>query len=175
MALKDLLAWADNKLESIFHSVPHDPAKARKPVLAGIARTEEQWDAVPPSKAPNKWAKQANGIVSFSPKLGGNPLLINGQSTLFLPAEHFPKFLKGLRVAVEEGELDQAILEAQAGTSSSPTATASTRVKRPMSDETRWKLTVAQGRRHGKSDEFITKSLKEKGATTAAIPTLLKG
>lgn len=109
MALKDLVGLIDNKLKDVFASKPYDPTAARKPVLKAIERTEEQFGAVPPSKAPNKWWKAANNVVEFSPKVGGSPLLINGEATNYIPSERFPDFLKAFRQAVEAGDFDKEI------------------------------------------------------------------
>lgn len=110
MALKDTLAgFFDNTgLAEVFSRKPHDPAKARKPLLDGIKRTREQFakrnESV--SKAPNKWWQVKNGVVALTVKVAGDTFDINGVATNHMPEERFEEFLTKFEEAVNAGEFD---------------------------------------------------------------------
>ncbi len=112
--LKDALALVDDKLASVFSTPAHDPEKARKPLLNGIAKTKTQFSEGK-TKAPNKWWSVNNNVVAFAPKLGDDPLMINGKPLLYIPAERFPEFLETLQAAVEAGEFDDELKNHGAG------------------------------------------------------------
>ena len=105
MALKDMFAFVKQGLEEQFNTKPRDPVAARKPLLKGIDATLDQFTSGR-TKVPNKWWVVNNGIVAFSPKLKGTPLVLNGGTTSHVESEDFPAFLAAFRHAVEEGELD---------------------------------------------------------------------
>lgn len=113
MALKDLLSLADDKLAEVFAKKPHDPAKARTPILKGIDRTKNQHASATPVRG-KKWFKVANGVVQVT-----LPFEIAGKSTFHLPSERFVEWLDHLKDSVTKGELDKEI---EAGASKSPRA-----------------------------------------------------
>lgn len=117
MSLKDVLALIDDKLEAVFSKAPHDPSKARKPVLKRIASAKAQFEEGK-TKVPSRWWTASNGVVAFKPVLNGKPLLINGKAVSHVPAERFPHFLDKLTAAVEAGELDKEIEATEKGTGS---------------------------------------------------------
>ena len=116
MALKDMFAFVKEGLEEQFNTKPRDPVAARKPLLKGIDATLEQFGSGR-TKVPNKWWVVNNGIVAFSPKLKGTPLVLNGGTTSHVESADFPAFLAAFRHAVEEGELDAEIAAIESGAS----------------------------------------------------------
>ena len=116
MALKDMFAFVKEGLEEQFNTKPRDPATARKPLLKGIDATLDQFTSGR-TRVPNKWWMVNNGIVAFSPKLKGTPLVLNGGTTSHIESDDFPAFLAAFRHAVEEGELDGEIAAIEAGPS----------------------------------------------------------
>ena len=116
MALKDMFAYVKDGLEEQFNTRPRDPVAARKPLLRGIDATLDQFSSGR-TKVPNKWWVANNGIVAFSPKLKGTPLVLNGGTTSHVESEDFPAFLAAFRHAVEEGELDGEIAAIDSGAS----------------------------------------------------------
>ncbi|MCW2412919.1 MULTISPECIES: hypothetical protein [unclassified Sphingobium] len=137
MSLKDVLALIDDKLEEVFHRKPHDPSKARKPVLKRIAAAKTQFENGS-SRAPNRWWSASNDVVAFKPVIDGKPLLINGKPVSHVPAERFPSFLDKLTAAVEAGELDKEIEALNAGTGSGKAAKKGTVDKFPADQRTDW-------------------------------------
>lgn len=115
MALKDMLALVDDKLKEVFSTPAYDEVAARKPVLAGIAKAKEQFEAGK-TKVPHRWWSAANNVVLFKPRLGGNALLINGKEESAIPAERFPAFLDHFTAAVNAGEFDEEIKNHGKGT-----------------------------------------------------------
>ena len=116
MALKDMFAFVKDGLEEQFNTKPRDPVAARKPLLKSIDATLEQFGSGR-TKVPNKWWVVNNGIVAFSPKLKGTPLVLNGGTTSHVESADFPAFLAAFRHAVEEGELDAEIAAIESGAS----------------------------------------------------------
>jgi len=150
MALKDLLALADDKLHEVFSSKPHDPSKARAPILKGIDRTAKQFAQTEPVRG-RKWFKVANSVVELT-----LPFSISGKSTFYIPSERFPDFLEKLKSSVEAGELDKEI---EAGAGATPPQA---RERKPRSD-------AGQGR-NGWSEER-----RAKFAATVAARNAAKG
>ena len=105
MALKDMFAFVKDGLEEQFNTRPRDPVAARKPLLKGIDATLDQFTSGR-TRVPNRWWVANNGIVAFSPKLKGTPLVLNGVTTNHVESADFPAFLAAFRHAVEAGELD---------------------------------------------------------------------
>ena len=114
MALKDMFAFVKDGLEERFNTKPRDPVAARKPLLRGIDAALDQ-HSNGRTKVPNKWWVVSNGVVAFSPKLKGQPLVLNGETTSHVENADFPAFLAAFRHAVEEGELDGEIEAIEAG------------------------------------------------------------
>ncbi len=116
MALKDMVAFVKDGLEQQFNTKPRDPAAARKPLLKGIDKTLDQFNAGR-TRVPNRWWVANNGVVAFSPTLKGTPLVLNGGTTSHVETADFPAFLEAFRHAVEEGELDGEIAAIESGAS----------------------------------------------------------
>ena len=116
MALKDMFAFVKEGLEEQFNTKPRDPVVARKPLLKGIDATLDQFTNGR-TRVPNKWWVVNNGIVAFSPKLKGTPLVLNGGTTSHVESADFHAFLAAFRHAVEEGELDGEIAAIESGAS----------------------------------------------------------
>lgn len=112
MALKDMFAFVKDGLEERFNTKPRDPVAARKPLLKSIDATLDQFTSGR-TRVPNKWWVTNNGIVAFSPKLNGTPLVLNGGTTSHIETDDFPAF----RHAIEEGELDGEIAAVESGAS----------------------------------------------------------
>ena len=113
MALKDLLALADDKLHEVFSRKPHDPAKARNAFIKRIDTTENQFKSATPVRG-RKIFKIANGVVQVT-----LPFEIAGKSTFHVPSERFSDWLGHLRDSVSKGELDKE-LETPPATSTAP-------------------------------------------------------
>ena len=93
-------------------NVQHDdPLKARKPLLDGIRRAQEQFAARrgDTGKATNRWWQIKNGVVALTVKVGGETLPINGAATNHLPVDRFEEFLTQFEQAVNEGEFDDEL------------------------------------------------------------------
>lgn len=110
MALRDtLFTLIDNVgLAETFKLKPHDPAKARQPLLKGIDSAKKQFENGQ-TKAPNRWWKVSNNVVALTVKLAGDTFTINGVQTNHMPAERFPEFLDKFKSAVESGEFDKEL------------------------------------------------------------------
>ena len=105
MALKDVFGFFKEGLAEQFSVKPRDAEAARRPLLRGIDKTLEQFQAGR-SKAPHRWWEVNNGVVAFSPKIKGVPLVLNSGTTNHVSVDDFPTFLANFRDAVEQGELD---------------------------------------------------------------------
>lgn len=116
MALKEMFAFVKEGLEEQFNTKPRDPVAARKPLLKGIDLTLDQFTNGR-IRGPGKWWALNNGVVAFSPKLKGTPLVINGGTTSHVESGDFPAFLAAFRHAVEQGELDGEIAAIESGAS----------------------------------------------------------
>lgn len=116
MSIKDLVTGLENRIDGLFaHSDPVDPVPLRDPVLAAIARAEQQW-ASPPAGGHADWFSEDNGSVAFSPTMpNGAPLTIDGLTTSFIPAERFADYLAAMRAQVDAGAFDAEIAAAVGG------------------------------------------------------------
>ncbi|THD35701.1 MAG: hypothetical protein E7773_10160 [Sphingomonas sp.] len=102
MALKDVLALADDKLRETFHLKPHDPVKARKPHLTWLDKRKAAWADIGNKR--DRFIKVNNGVVEFH-----LPFELGGKSVFYVPSERFADFLEKLHIAVNTGEADEAI------------------------------------------------------------------
>lgn len=98
----------DRTLGTDFNKPAYDPKKGRDKLVRVIDKAAEQHreGRTPPSRS---WKTGHNDAVSFSPKLDGNPVLIQGEATNYVPAERFQEFLEGMKAAVQKGDLDDEI------------------------------------------------------------------
>lgn len=150
MALEDLFSFFDPNLADTFSAKQRDPVAARAPLLKGLANVEDQFTNGR-TKVPNKWWSASNGVVAFSPKLSGVPLVINGQTTNHIPQERFTDFLAAMRAEVEAGEFDKEIEQIEKGdgnAGSSVPVSPEARKRPPMSLETRERIAEGVRRRH---------------------------
>lgn len=117
--MADFLELIDNTLGTHFNSPKYDPAVGRNKLKLVIATAAKQHaDSATGGAGRRTWKLGNNDAISFAPKLGGRPVLINGNETNYVPADRFQAFLSGLAAAVEAGDLDDEIktaLEAPKG------------------------------------------------------------
>ena len=116
MALKDLFAFVKEELKEQFNTKPRDLVAVRKPLLRGIDAALDQFTSRR-TRVPNRWWMANYGIVAFSPKLKGTPLVQNGVTTNHVESGDVPAFLAAFRHAVEEGELDGELQAIKTGSS----------------------------------------------------------
>ena len=112
MSVRDaLFSFIDNTgLAEIFNRKPHDPAAARKPLLAGIENARKQFTQTPRIlRAPNRWWKVNNGVVALTVKIKGDTFDINGVATNHMPEDRFEEFLSRFKEAVEAGTFDDEL------------------------------------------------------------------
>lgn len=108
MALSDLFSFFTGEAKEKYNAKPVDPAKARKPLLAGIKKARDDFNADEYTK-PNRWFSVKNSVVAFHPKLAGKTLTINGVDENHMPSERFVEFLDLMEKEVEAGEFDEVI------------------------------------------------------------------
>jgi hypothetical protein len=112
MSIKSALSgFFDNSgLADTFARKPRDVAKARKPLLTGIANAKRQFTQTPREpRGPNKWWQLNNGVVALTVKLKGDTFDINGATTNHLPEAQFEAFLDQFAQAVAAGEFDEEL------------------------------------------------------------------
>jgi hypothetical protein len=109
--LDKINALIDPKLKETFERKEYDPAKDRAWIVGRLESTKTQYGATETTRGGGaKWWKLANGVVAFSPvRKDGAPLVINGQTTLFIPSEHFVTFVDHMIAAVNGGEFDKEL------------------------------------------------------------------
>jgi len=108
MALSDLFSFFSSDSTAKYNEKPFDPVKARKPLLAGIKRSRDDFNADKFNKA-NRWFSVKNSVVAFHPKLDGKTLIINGVDENHMPSERFVEFLDLMQKEVDAGEFDEVI------------------------------------------------------------------
>ncbi len=106
--LEKLHALIDPSLKETFDKKPYDPSKDRAWLVSRLDTTKTQFTATESGRGGGaKWWKLSNGVVAFSPvRRDGAGLVINGQTTNFIPCERFLDFIANMREAVEAGEFD---------------------------------------------------------------------
>lgn len=112
MSLLDKLhALIDPKLKETFDTKPYDPARDRAWLVGRLETTKTQFTATESGRGGGaKWWKLANGVVAFSPvRRDGAGLVINGQTTNFIPSERFLDFVAAMVDAVNAGEFDKEL------------------------------------------------------------------
>jgi hypothetical protein len=109
--LEKLHALIDPKLKETFDKKSYAPDRDRAWLVARLQATKTQYGATETTRGGGaKWWKLSNGVVAFSPvRKDGAPLVINGQTTLFIPGEHFVTFVDHMIEAVESGEFDKEL------------------------------------------------------------------
>lgn len=116
MALADLLKLADDTLHDLFNKVAPDPAKRRAPFLKAIDKALAQHGDGKQPRGPKAFWSANNGVVKITPNIAGHPVKIGGKDYLTVPAERFRDAMTSLRAAVEAGELDDALVVDDGGT-----------------------------------------------------------
>ncbi|KQO06913.1 hypothetical protein [Sphingomonas sp. Leaf242] len=110
MSLLDKLhALIDPALKETFDKKAYDPVKDRAWVVSRLEAAKTQFASTEATRGGGKklW-KLANGVVAFSPvRKDGAPLVVNGQTTNFIPSERFGDFLNAMIAAVNAGEFDK--------------------------------------------------------------------
>lgn len=109
--LEKLHALIDPKLKDTFERKEYDPAKDRAWLVGRLESTKTQFTATETTRGGGaKWWKLGNGVVAFSPTRPDKmPLVINGQTTNFIPAERFGDFIAAMIAAVQAGEFDKEL------------------------------------------------------------------
>ncbi|PTW49326.1 hypothetical protein C8J25_101834 [Sphingomonas faeni] len=109
--LEKLNALIDPKLKETFERKAYDPAKDRKWLVGRLEASKTQFGSTETTRGGGaKWWKLANGVVAFSPTRSDKmPLVVNGQTTLFIPSEHFVTFVDHMIAAVNAGEFDKEL------------------------------------------------------------------
>lgn len=108
MALKDLFSFFSPDSTKKYNAKPHDPVKARAPLLRGIATARKQFNN-DEFKKPNRWFSVKNEVVAFHPKLDGRTLILNGVEENHMPSDRFVEFLDLMEKEVIEGQFDEVI------------------------------------------------------------------
>jgi hypothetical protein len=117
--LEKLHALIDPKLEETFNQKAYDPAKDRQWVVSRLESAKTQFASTEGGRGGGrKMWKLANGVVAFSPvRRDGMSLVVNGQTTVFIPSERFNDFLNAMVEAVNAGEFDKELIaDATTGT-----------------------------------------------------------
>ncbi|MCI1142164.1 hypothetical protein MOP88_07395 [Sphingomonas sp. WKB10] len=91
-----------------YNTKPVDPTKARKPLLAGIEKAREQFNA-DQFRKPHRWFSVNNEVVAFHPKLDGRALILNGVEENHMPSDRFVEFLDLMEKEVNDGQFDEVI------------------------------------------------------------------
>lgn len=109
--LDKINALLDPKLKETFERKEYDPSKDRAWVVARLETTKTQFGSTETTRGGGaKWWKLSNGVVAFSPvRADRQPLVINGQTTNFIPAERFAEFVDHVIAAVNGGEFDKEL------------------------------------------------------------------
>lgn len=112
MSLLDKLhALIDPKLKETFDTRPYDPAKDRAWVVARLEATKTQFNATESGRGGGRkmWVL-SNGVVAFSPvRADKQPLVVNGQTTNYIPSERFIDFIDAMIAAVNGGDFDKEL------------------------------------------------------------------
>ena len=109
--LEKLHALIDPTLKETFDRKAYDPAKDRAWVVGRLEATKTQFASTETTRGGGaKWWKLSNGVVAFSPvRKDGMPLVVNGQTTNFIPGERFGDFVAAMIEAVNAGEFDKEL------------------------------------------------------------------
>lgn len=107
--LETLQSLIDPALKEAFDKRPYDPALDRAWVVGRLEATKNQFASTESTRGGGKrWWQLNNGIVAFSPmRRDRSPLVINGQTTNFIPAERFNDFIAAMLAAVKAGDFDK--------------------------------------------------------------------
>jgi hypothetical protein len=103
MALKDLLALADDKLHELWAKKPHDPSKARNAFIKRIDAAHNQLASATPVKG-RKMFLIKNGVAQVT-----LPFEIAGKSVFHVPSERVKDWFDHLKDSVTKGELDKEL------------------------------------------------------------------
>lgn len=109
--LEKLHALIDPALKETFDRKAYDPAKDRAWVVGRLEAAKTQFASTETTRGGGaKWWKLSNGVVAFSPvRKDGMPLVVNGQTTNFIPGERFGDFVAAMIEAVNAGEFDKEL------------------------------------------------------------------
>lgn len=153
--LEKLTALIDPKLKDTFEKKAWNPVKDREWIAGRLETTKTQFKATETTRGGGKkWWQLSNGVVAFSPtRKDGAPLVVNGQTTLFIPSEHFVTFVDHMIEAVNAGEFDKEL-------SSETTNGTTVKIKTPR--------TASAGGGKGWSDERRAKFAQSIEARKAA-------
>lgn len=109
--LTKLQSLIDPALKETFEKKAYDPAADRAWVVGRLESTMTQFNATQTTRGGGKkWWALSNGVVAFSPtRRDKMPLVVNGQTTNFIPAERFGDFVAAMIEAVRAGEFDKEL------------------------------------------------------------------
>ncbi|KTT98684.1 hypothetical protein [Sphingomonas sanguinis] len=130
MALKDLLALADKKLQDVFHTKAYDPGSDRERTILRIEDQRAKFLATEPAKGKKDFVVQ-NKVVQYSPVVPrAGALVIAGETTHYIPSERFTDFLDVLKTEIANGNLDRELEAAHSEESKAAKSTRSARAPR---------------------------------------------
>ncbi|WBH18094.1 hypothetical protein [Sphingomonas radiodurans] len=131
MSFEDIVSSVGANVRRAVSGETADPATLRAPVLAQLKRAESAWGDGQ-SQSTGDWFSRDNDLVAFTPTLaGGAPLTIDGQTTVFVPADRFAAYLAAMRAQVEAGAFDAEIA---GGLSGSPNVSGLATVPMPEAE-----------------------------------------
>ena len=122
------LALIDKTLGTHFDAPQYDPKKGRDKLSKVIDKASEQYTDGNTRVPHRAWRVGGNNAVEFKAKLNGQPVLLDGQEKVYVPAEHFQTFLSQLKASVQSGDLDKAIKAALENKGPSAGTSVSTKV-----------------------------------------------
>lgn len=112
MSLLDKLhALIDPTLKETFDKRAYDPSKDRAWVVARLEATKTQFTSTESTRGGGRklWAL-SNGVVAFSPvRPDKMQLVVNGQTTNYIPSERFLDFVDAMIAAVNNGDFDKEL------------------------------------------------------------------
>ena len=101
------LSLTDASLADTYNRKEVSPEKLRAPLIKALDKSKEQFESGT-TRGRRSWSVK-NDVVAFSPKLGGNPLIVGDTDTHYVPAERFSDFIDQFKASVTAGELDDVI------------------------------------------------------------------
>ena len=105
MALADLFKLHDPALADQFNEKAYDATKDRKAFKKSLDDVLDQMNNGR-TKGPNRMWVVANEIVEFKPTYKKRPVAILGESTFYIPQNHFAQAIETIKTSVDAGELD---------------------------------------------------------------------
>ncbi len=139
MSWKSLI---DKALGTDFDKPSYDPKVGRKKLVKQIdlaAKQHQEGTTRAPNRAWKAGGPSDKPAIRFAPKIDGKPVLLDGDTEAYVPAERFQEFLKHLKTSVEAGELDTEI-KAALESSKPASGTTTTRKRSASGGEKPWSV-----------------------------------